>query len=179
MMSKRNCWILGMLFSFLAGCTSVQASGVRSEDIHVPLTVFFNSGQCDCKESSLQVKLLDDDAQLSDFLEQNSISTIGPDKVERQYIDFSKNAAVAIWMGRKPTAGYRLTLEKAFAEIKADTAYITVNVKVPRADAVLPQVITSPCLLIVLPRGRYGFIEILDQKYDRIGRLSLQNKLLR
>jgi hypothetical protein len=66
-------------------------------------------------------------------------------------------------MGQKPTGGYGLELNREFAVISEDTAALRVSWIDPPKGAILPQIITSPCLVIILPKGPYSQIQLLDQ----------------
>ena len=68
-----------------------------------------------------------------------------------------------VTMGQKPTGGYGIELKREFAVISDDTAVLRVSWIEPPKDAILPQIITSPCLAIILPKGPYSQIQLLDQ----------------
>ena len=75
-------------------------------------------------------------------------------------------------MGQKPTGGYGLELNREFAVISDDAAVLQVSWIDPPKGAILPQIITSPCLAIILPKGPYSKIQLLDQ--DAHQRLQLR-----
>jgi hypothetical protein len=85
-------------------------------------------------------------------------------------VDFSREGILFISMGQKPTGGYLLDLAKPSAEIIADTAILHLEWFKPPPGAILPQVITSPCILLSLPKGDYSRIQVMDQT----GRIRLQ-----
>jgi hypothetical protein len=66
-------------------------------------------------------------------------------------------------MGQKPTGGYELDLNREFAVISEDTAVLRVSWVDPPKGAILPQIITSPCLATILPKGPFSQIHLLDQ----------------
>jgi hypothetical protein len=72
-------------------------------------------------------------------------------------------------MGQKPTGGYGLELNREFAVITEDTAVLRASWIDPPKGAILPQIITSPCLALILPKGPYSKIQLLDQEaYPRL-----------
>jgi hypothetical protein len=78
-------------------------------------------------------------------------------------VDFSREGILIVSMGQKPTGGYGLELNREVAAVLDDAAVLSVSWNEPPKGAVLPQVITSPCLAIILPKGPYSQIRVLDQ----------------
>jgi hypothetical protein len=81
-------------------------------------------------------------------------------------VDFSREGILIVSMGQKPTGGYGLALNREVAVISDDAAVLSVSWIEPPKDAILPQVITSPCLAVILPKGSYNRIRLLDQNED-------------
>jgi hypothetical protein len=44
----------------------------------------------------------------------------------------------------------------------------------PPKGAILPQIITSPCLAIILPKGPYSQIQLLDQDGNKRLQLGIE-----
>ncbi|MCS6874007.1 MAG: protease complex subunit PrcB family protein [Pyrinomonadaceae bacterium] len=68
--------------------------------------------------------------------------TLLPLKVD-ETVDFSKEAVVAVFAGTKPTPGYKI-------EIKAFDNTVSTKIISPPKDAILAQVLTSPCKIIAV-----------------------------
>ncbi|UCD27336.1 MAG: protease complex subunit PrcB family protein [Planctomycetota bacterium] len=85
-------------------------------------------------------------------------------------VDFKRERVLLITMGQKPTGGYLLDLAKRSADVKSATAILPLVWFKPPPGAILPQVITSPCILLSLPKGDYSRIQVMDQT----GRIRLQ-----
>jgi hypothetical protein len=66
-------------------------------------------------------------------------------------------------MGQKPTGGYGLAMSEEVAYVSNGTAVLRLSWIEPSQGAILPQVITSPCILIKLPSDSYWRIHVLDQ----------------
>lgn len=78
-------------------------------------------------------------------------------------VDFAVDGLVLIEMGRRPTAGFGLApLEPAFS-VADGTARLSIAWQEPGPESVVAQVMTSPCLLIAVPRGDYDRIVVRDQ----------------
>ena len=77
--------------------------------------------------------------------------------------DFSREGVLLVEMGQKSTGGYRLDLIEGLSSIAEGTAEVTLSWIEPPPGTILPQVITSPWILITLSRGDYSLINVLDQ----------------
>lgn len=67
-------------------------------------------------------------------------------------VDFEREHLVLVSLGQKPTGGYGVTLDQS--AIREGTLELTVNVRQPAADAIVAQVLTTPCAVIaVSPDG--------------------------
>ena len=80
--------------------------------------------------------------------------------------------------GDQPTPGYGFVLaDFQSAEEAPETARLTVNWRTPPRDAILPQVITHPCVVVGLPRGSLRRIEVFDQHGTEVGSVDLPHRL--
>jgi hypothetical protein len=78
-------------------------------------------------------------------------------------VDFTRQRVIAVYMGKRPTAGYGLGLASRNAEVgERGVLTLVVSWIEPLADAVLAQVITSPCLLVSVPKGDHVTIQVVD-----------------
>jgi hypothetical protein len=82
---------------------------------------------------------------------------------------------VAISRGEQPTPGYALSLEGA--ERRDGTVVVSVHWKTPESGAVLPQMLTHPCLVVGLVLGQpdpgLTRVEAVDQSGTNLGSLAL------
>lgn len=76
--------------------------------------------------------------------------------------DFEQEIAVYMGMGQKPTGGYGLALRDEPVTIRDSTATIPVAWRTPASDAVVTQALTSPCLVVTLPKGDYRQVRAVD-----------------
>lgn len=84
--------------------------------------------------------------------------------VEVPAVDFERDGVLLVEMGQRGTAGYGVDLASEQVRRTGDTAQVIVRWTEPRPDAVLPSMITSPCVFIVLPRGDYKRIQVIDEQ---------------
>lgn len=78
---------------------------------------------------------------------------------------------VAISRGQQPTPGYALSV--ADARRRNGTAVIYVDWTTPPSGAVLPQVLTHPCLVVGMPQGDLTRVEAVDGAGASLGSLDL------
>ncbi|MCZ6642696.1 MAG: protease complex subunit PrcB family protein, partial [Gammaproteobacteria bacterium] len=78
---------------------------------------------------------------------------------------------LAVSNGAQPTPGYGFSLKDAYLD--AETAVIEFSWKEPEADAVLPQVMTHPCIIVGLGTGSFQEVRAIDHTGKLIGELSL------
>lgn len=79
-------------------------------------------------------------------------------------INFEKQRVVIVYMGQQPTAGYSLALAGDSLRIDKSTADVTLQWRKPQVGMMTAQVITSPCVVLSLPREGYGVFRVLDRK---------------
>jgi len=65
-------------------------------------------------------------------------------------VDFSTNLVAAVFLGTRPTAGFRVDIVGARRE--ADVLVIEYVERAPGADNIVAQVLTSPFHIVTLPR---------------------------
>lgn len=77
-------------------------------------------------------------------------------------LDFAKEGVLAIYMGQRPTAGYGLALHDPEVPIADGVATVVVRFEEPPPGAMLAQVLTSPCLLVRLPKQGVREVRVVD-----------------
>jgi hypothetical protein len=87
---------------------------------------------------------------------------LGAPAVAAPGVDFARDGVVLVAMGRRSTAGYALALASRRAEVKGGVATLSVRFEEPAPGAVLAQVVTSPCLLVALPRKGLREVRVVD-----------------
>jgi len=89
-------------------------------------------------------------------------------------IDFQRELILMISMGQQRTGGYGLRLSSTQASDEQGVVAVNVDWRLPTPGSMLTQVITSPCILIALPRGDYNTIHVSDQQNLQKLELKLQ-----
>jgi hypothetical protein len=92
----------------------------------------------------------------------------GPEEAANQNEDV---LLVAISRGQQPTPGYALSV--ADARRRNGSAVIQVDWTTPPSGAVLPQVLTHPCLVVGMSRSDLSRVEAVDGAGTSLGILEL------
>jgi hypothetical protein len=77
-------------------------------------------------------------------------------------IDFASEGVLLVEMGQRPTAGYALALAAPEVRVVDGVATVAVRFDAPPAGAMVAQVVTSPCLLVRLPRAGLRELRVVD-----------------
>lgn len=85
--------------------------------------------------------------------------------------DTPGHALIAVSRGDQPTPGYGFRL--IAAERSDANAVVTLAWDTPSADAILPQVLTHPCIVVALPRAGIERVEIRESTLGVIGTLPV------
>ncbi len=77
-------------------------------------------------------------------------------------IDFAKEGVLAIFMGQRTTGGYGLALHDPAVTIADGVGTVVVRFEEPAPGMMVTQVLTSPCLLLRMPRGGLREVRVVD-----------------
>lgn len=114
-------------------------------------------------EPYASARWIENSLQLADVYKQINNNTIGSDDTLIPEIDFSDYTVLIIMMGQKPTGGFFLNIRDEKPVIDKDKLILYTDWLEPPKGAVLPQIISSPYLMLKLKRQGYSQIHILDQ----------------
>lgn len=87
-------------------------------------------------------------------VEQRSTAALGmPSVIERALdaTDFDAMDWLVVFDGAKPNPGYQWALSDSKAALNGSTLGLPVTLSEPSPDGIYPQVMTSPCLVLVVP----------------------------
>ena len=167
-MRIKNRTMLLLLYFIITGCPPTTSQPIENTTPEV--RILYRGTQCgDIHLSARAVWINNFDQLEASFahVTQNAV-----DKNEPRYpaVDFSQERVLMVSMGQKPTSGYALNLTSSKLKVSGSTAVLNIFWIEPPQDAILPQVITNPCILLAIPKQPYTRIHLLDQA----GRLRLQ-----
>lgn len=78
-------------------------------------------------------------------------------------VDFSQFEIVVAGMGVKPSLGFSMQLLEPVKRLSTDTLQLTIHFDSPGQDRMVGQAVSSPCILIKLPKTDAKEIEVVDQ----------------
>lgn len=139
--------LLAVLFGAVlsAGCAGVQAEALTA-------TLLAAGARCGGTSPAPAARWIQD----REALEGLSLDAVPAVDLERQRL-------LLLEMGQQRSGGYRLRLADPGVEVGDGTARLRVEWLMPEPGMMTAQVITSPCLLVALPRGGYRRVEVVDQ----------------
>jgi hypothetical protein len=153
--------VLLCILLFPNGCVGTDSHSKEKPTLKVRL--LYQGNQCTTNRLNPHAVWIEDLDQFKKTYGRLTKHTIGAQQDHLSQVDFSREGILVVSMGQKPTGGYGLELNREFAVISDDTAVLRVSWIDPPKDAILSQIITSPCLAIILPKGPYSQIQLLDQ----------------
>ncbi len=150
-----------VLAGLLVGC-------MRSDQpVHMHL---FESGMhAAIGEDTMQFRLVENKTEFATLYDQIH-ATVLP-RPEPPSLDFDSAYVLAAFMGRRSTGGYSIVFHEN-AYWQGERVTVTVGIHAPPADAVVPQVITAPYSLALLPKGDYRQVEVLSTAGERLAVLE-------
>ena len=153
--------VLLFILLFPNGCVGTDSHSNEKPKLKVRL--LFKGGHCMTKRLNPHAIWIEDPDQFKKTYALLTKHIIGAQQDLSSRVDFSREGILIVMMGQKPTGGYGLELNREFAVISDDTAVLSVSWNEPPKGAILPQIITSPCLALILPKGPYSQIHLFDQ----------------
>lgn len=153
-------WALVLCLMPAWGCAPTSA-GPPDAAKTVSLKRLSSSSVCGGKAASAGLAWIGTDAELA--AERNRKPTGSGNGPVRMDVDFSRFAVLRMAMGEKPTGGYDLDLAQTAASVTDGTLVIRIDWIEPAPGAMVPQMITAPCLLVRVPRNGYGRVAVVDQ----------------
>jgi hypothetical protein len=126
-----------------------------SPDREVPVMVIRGGSQCGGDAAAPSVRRLASRTELDAAF---SSSELGG--APAPAVDFDGAAVLLIASGQRPTAGHAVELAAPKAPVKGGAALVQVTLRSPDAGAFTAQVVTSPCLVVALPKAGLGEVKV-------------------
>jgi hypothetical protein len=139
-----------------AGCNAIGGRAGEDRAVHT----LYAGSQCGVGEEVAHVRWIDHAEGLAAFL--GRLQGFAP--AEAPEVDWDRRALVLVAMGQRPSAGFSLGLAQESARVLDGALELRVDWLKPPAGTRQAQVITSPCLLLSVPRGGYGRVRVVDRE---------------
>ena len=156
----------------LYGCTAAAPADPGIQKL--PVETLWAANQSNHATSQPLALWVTDSDQLTALARSNPVRAAAAILGQRQ-VDWRREGVVWLYMGQKTSGGYALSLGAPQAHISHGTAVITVHWREPSPGAIVTQQLTSPCLVLKLPRGNYGEIAIQDESGRLRARAAVKN----
>jgi hypothetical protein len=153
--------LLGLLWLLATGC--IYSVGGAWESA---VRVLGGSQYCGRTEPTPAVRQAGDAASYASLLTTCDLDGVTP--------DFEREIAILVALGERPSLGYGLEPASHVAQVRNGTAVISLAIHEPPPDAMVGQVITSPCLVLGLERAAIKAVEVRDLKGRLLGRTLVE-----
>jgi len=130
----------------------------------VPILAAYQDQQC--HSDVADIKLIQNELSLANWWQPlaNQQFPVKPLPQELGAIDFDKTILIIVLMGSRPTAGYSIELYDDQAPVQVTALTIPAIWKEPTHDAMVAQIMTSPCVVISMPAKHYETVAVRDQQ---------------
>jgi hypothetical protein len=161
MMPKLPVKLLLFLYCSLFACIPTPAVD-GAEGKRIPLRILYQDVHCSGNRPTPSVTLVADTDQLKQIFIESKGRMLGQ-SLPTPAVDFDTEHVVTIQMGQKPSGGYGIELAEPHATLNGGEALIRLRWIEPAPGTIVTQILTSPCLIVSLPKGAYEKIAITDE----------------
>lgn len=137
----------------LSGC-GFQPAKVFSSYAQIEVREVARSQYCNTPGEETRVVLLAGAQAVLDWQAARAVTLAGPETL-------TQTSYALIETGTRPTGGYSLAVARS-AVLRGPLVILNATFFSPAAGAMRTQAITSPCVLVQLPAGRYTSVEVQD-----------------
>ena len=162
-----------LLLLYCGLCAFMHAPAVDgAETKRIPVRILAQDVLCGGNRPTPSLTLVADSDRLKQILIESKGRMIGQPQLIPAF-DFDTEYVVFIQMGKKPTGGYGIELAERHATLDDETALIRLRWSEPARGAIVTQVVTSPCLIVALPKDTYKEIALRDESGNVHEHISL------
>ena len=160
---------LGLTLTLSACGPGLSQSPVADSTEPAQLQVVYRGSRCAAVR--LGVEVIRDTDSWAEWRRQQDRQVFSADDGpgdEETAIDFGRSTVIVISMGQKPTPGYAVDVVADSAVLQGGSLTISSVWRQPAEGAILAQVLTSPCVAIMVSTSRYDTVKINDQQGDTV-----------
>lgn len=143
-------WLLLFVGAALAGCGATR--DLFSRDTPIEVREVGRSLYCNTPGEAVQVTLLADAQAVADWQTARGIVLAGGESL-------AQAPHALIEMGVRPTGGYGIAVARA-AALSGEVVVLSATFVSPPPGSLRTQALSSPCVLVQLPRGRFNEVEV-------------------
>jgi hypothetical protein len=142
-----------VLAALLAAC-GLRAEKLFTSYTHIEVREVARSFSCNSPVETPVAQVLPDLKAVKDWEAARGVTLPGSDALPPA-------SYALVEMGLKPTGGYGLAIARA-AVLRGELVILNATFVSPSPGSLRTQAISSPCVLVQLPPGRYSEIEVDD-----------------
>lgn len=150
----RRVFLLSLLLPALAAC-SFKPDKIFSSYTRLEVREVSRSLQCNTPSADTAAYLFGNAAEVQAWQADRALQLVAADALEDA-------PHAMIELGERMTGGYGLAVSRA-AVLRGELLILSATFVSPGPDRFVTQALTSPCVLVRLPPGRYSTIEVQDQ----------------
>ena len=150
----------------LAACGS-SLNPQPAVDATEPVHVLYRGSRCPATQPG--IRLIRDAASWAEWQRHRQkmfFSASNEPEDAATDLDFGQISVIVISIGQRPTPGYAVDVPAGSVTRKGASLTISAVWQQPREGAILPQVITSPCIAITVPNVPYSTLKVVNQNGD-------------
>jgi hypothetical protein len=163
--------LLLLLYCSLFACIPMLAVD-SAEGKRIPVRILYQDVICSGNRPTPSVTLVADSDQLKRIFIESKGRMLGQ-SLPVPAVDFDAEHVVTIQMGQKPSGGYGIELAEPYATLNDGESLIRLRWIEPAPGSIVTQILTSPCLIVSLPKGTYENIVITDEKGNVLETISV------
>lgn len=164
---------LFILYILILSGTACSSGIHKSAPVYINAEVIYRGSQCNGPEKGPSAEWVLDAEHLSLVYSRLHRNIIGSSVSGPPEVDLSSFILLMVDMGHLPTSGYGIELADRTVQVAGGTADIRVVWVEPAPGSMQAQVISSPCIMIKLPRTGYDSVSLTDQNGRVLLKLGL------
>ena len=146
--------LLAASCALLAACGAVAMPKFLTPSTDVEVREVARSLYCNSPGEDAAVELLADAQAVMAWQQARGVGLAGNESIV-------PSAYALVEMGNRPTGGYGLAVARR-AVLRGETLTLQATFVSPPAGSLRTQALSSPCVLVQLPKGRYTTVEVQD-----------------
>ena len=167
-------FILCILAISFAGCMPQDIN--KESPAFIDAEVIYRGVQCNGPAKGPSAEWVLDPGHLSIIYKRLHRHIISPNVIRPPDVNFTKSVLLLIEMGRMPSAGYGVDLADETVLIDNEIAELNILWREPAPEYLHAQVISNPCIIVMLPIGVYTSARVLDQNGTTLIKLEINPK---
>ena len=164
--------LLSIAAVFLVAC--VNGNGPIAGMEETTAVQLYSSVHCGAAQDNAAMAQIMNAEELTKAYERMRGRFVGGAAMEPAPVNFDREVVLLIDMGQRRTAGYALTLAHETVKVTGQTAHLRVAWVEPPPEAMVAQVLTSPCVLVKFPRAGLSAVRVVDQDDRLRAQISLR-----